>query len=375
MNDLFSDNRPEIGPVECFGRTFPSDAARREYYRTLLAKKLEDPQFRKVEGFPIATNEDILALSDPPYYTACPNPFIADFIKHFGASYESSPPYGKEPFATDVSEGKNDPIYNAHSYHTKVPHKAIMRYILHYTNPGDVVFDGFCGTGMTGVAAQLCGDRSVIESLGYRVESDGTILEKEEDGTQTSWRRVSKLGARRALLNDLSPAATLIAYNYNTPVDLDRFDREAKKIIAEVDTECGWMYQTLHQPNETQIASAVQDIARQSIPDLKTSGSVGRIAYTVWSDVFSCPECTQELVFWDVAVDQVANEVREEFPCPHCNADLTKRALERVWTTTVDTAVGDTVKQSRLVPVSINYRIGRKSFNMNRTGSRGGLLA
>ena len=34
-----------------------------------------------------------------------------------------------------------------------------MRYILHYTDPGDIVFDGFCGTGMTGVAAQLCGDR------------------------------------------------------------------------------------------------------------------------------------------------------------------------------------------------------------------------
>ena len=30
-----------------------------------------------------------------------------------------------------------------------------MRYILHYTEPGDVVFDGFCGTGMTGIAAQL----------------------------------------------------------------------------------------------------------------------------------------------------------------------------------------------------------------------------
>ena len=30
-----------------------------------------------------------------------------------------------------------------------------MRYILHYTDPGDVVFDGFCGTGMTGVATQL----------------------------------------------------------------------------------------------------------------------------------------------------------------------------------------------------------------------------
>ena len=33
-----------------------------------------------------------------------------------------------------------------------------MRYILHYTQPGDIVFDGFCGTGMTGVAAHG-GDR------------------------------------------------------------------------------------------------------------------------------------------------------------------------------------------------------------------------
>jgi len=44
---------------------------------------------------------------------------------------------------------------------------------------GDIVFDGFCGSGMTGVAAGLLN--------------------------------------RRAILCDLSPAATFIAYNYNTP--------------------------------------------------------------------------------------------------------------------------------------------------------------
>ncbi|WP_320043423.1 DNA methyltransferase [uncultured Desulfobacter sp.] len=89
--------------------------------------------------------------------------------------------YHREPFAADVKEGKNDPVYNTHSYHTKVPHKAIMRYILHYTEPGDIVFDGFCGTGMTGVAAHMCGDRQTIESLGYRVEKNGTILQQKSD--------------------------------------------------------------------------------------------------------------------------------------------------------------------------------------------------
>ncbi len=44
-----------------------------------------------------------------------------------------------------------------------------MRYILHYTDPGDIVYDGFCGTGMTGVAAQLCGDADAVRELGYTV--------------------------------------------------------------------------------------------------------------------------------------------------------------------------------------------------------------
>ena len=137
MTDLFSTTQQNSDPVECLGQTFPSDEARREHYLKLLAEKLKDPAFRKIEGFPIGSDEDILALSDPPYYTACPNPFIEDFVKTHGRPYQSAEKYSKEPFTSDVSEGKNDPIYTAHSYHTKVPHKAIMRYILHYmSHPG-----------------------------------------------------------------------------------------------------------------------------------------------------------------------------------------------------------------------------------------------
>ena len=137
MSDLFQNHAAKSGPVECLGQTFPSDEARREHYLKLLAEKLKDPAFRKIEGFPIGSDEDILALSDPPYYTACPNPFIEDFVKTHGRPYQSAEKYSKEPFTSDVSEGKNDPIYTAHSYHTQVPHKAIMRYILHYmSHPG-----------------------------------------------------------------------------------------------------------------------------------------------------------------------------------------------------------------------------------------------
>ena len=74
--------------VICLGMTFPNDEERRKYFLEKLREKLTDPEFRKIEGFPIGEDEDILALSDPPYYTACPNPFIGDFIKHYGKPYD-----------------------------------------------------------------------------------------------------------------------------------------------------------------------------------------------------------------------------------------------------------------------------------------------
>lgn len=289
---------------------------------------------RHIEGFPIANDEDIIALSNPPYYTACPNPFIEDFIKEHGKPYdEATDDYHREPFAADVSEGKNDPIYNAHSYHTKVPHKAIMRYILHYTEPGDIVFDGFCGTGMTGVAAQMCGNPD--PELKARIEAEMPYV---------------KWGARKAILNDLSPAATFIAYNYNTPVDVAEFEKEAKRILEECEKEYGWMYETQHTINgEIQYGIDGKPI-------------MGRINYTVWSDVFICPTCSNEIVFWDAAVDKEKGKVNDTFYCPHCNSQLTKRSCERAQETHFDARLNEFVTMAKQVPVLINYSVGKKRF-------------
>jgi DNA modification methylase/DNA-directed RNA polymerase subunit RPC12/RpoP len=327
--ESFNLGKSKAGEVECLGQTFPSDVARRDHYLKLLAEKLKDPDFRKVESFPIGEDEDILALSDPPYYTACPNPWIGDFIKHYGRPYDAKEKYHREPFAADVSEGKNHPIYSAHSYHTKVPHRAIMRYILHYTEPGELVFDGFCGTGMTGVAAQLCGDRKEVQELGYRVDEKGIVF--DESGSA-----VSKLGPRKAVISDLSPAATFIAANYNMPVDVEAFENAAQMILKQLKDELGWMYETRH-----------------------TDGTMRQIDYTVWSEVYTCPECGGEITFLEEALDDESKRVREEFPCPHCSANLTKRRVERVFETVTDPRLGGTWKRVKFRPCLIQYRVGK----------------
>ena len=348
---------PNIHPEPTSRARGAARDAERAVYLERLREKLKDPTFRAIEGFPIGEDEDILALSDPPYYTACPNPFLPEIIARWQkeraelreglglpddshdngnsepATRNSQPVYHREPFAADVSEGKNDPIYNAHSYHTKVPHKAVMRYILHYTDPGDIVFDGFCGTGMTGVAAQLCGDRQEVQSLGYRVDAEGIVYDGEEP--------ISRLGARKAALVDLSPAATFIAHNYNAPVDVDVFEREAARILHEVEDECGWMYETTHTDGKTK----------------------GKINYTVWSEVFTCPECSREIVFLDEALDAETKRVKNEFPCPHCGVSLSKRSLDKRRVTYFDPVLGCSAGTLERRPVLIEYTVGRTKYS------------
>jgi hypothetical protein len=57
---------------------------------------------RAIEGFPIGEDEDLLALSDPPHYTAYPNPYITEFIQKWGKPYdEVSDDYHREPYVAD----------------------------------------------------------------------------------------------------------------------------------------------------------------------------------------------------------------------------------------------------------------------------------
>jgi len=289
---------------------------------------------RNIEGFPIGSDEDIIALSRPPYYTACPNPFIADFIKEHGTPYdEATDDYHREPFAADVSEGKKDPVYNAHSYHTKVPYKAIMRYILHYTKPGDIVFDGFCGTGMTGVAAQMCG----CPDAGFKYQL-------EQEMGDVTW------GARRAVLVDLSPAATYISSVYNTRVDLDATRRTAMKLLDECREELGWMFETPHY------VSGKKAVGFDGAP------IIGHLNFTVWSDVFVCPNCSSDVIFWEEGVDKATGKVADTFKCPKCGSILTKRDCERAKETVFDRCLDTFVTISKQVPVFVNYSVGKDEY-------------
>jgi len=316
--------------IICLGKEFTSEEERREYYRNELRTKL--PELKKIEGFPIGEDEDIINLSDPPYYTACPNPWLNDFITEWEKEKENNKLRSKsfvvsEPYGHDVKEGVNNPVYNAHSYHTKVPHPAIMRFLLHYTQPGDIVVDAFAGTGMCGVAANAC-ENPDTESK-HKIEAEW----------KSAFAKLPSWGRRHAVVSDLSPIASFISHNYNSKIDLNQFLDDSDSLFEKVDRECKWMFETSH-----------------------TEKIKGKINYTVWSECISCPNCNNEIILYDSIVDYESGQVSEIFECGKCKSELKRTDCEKLLITVYDEFLNKSLMQIKYKPVLINYSVGSKRY-------------
>ena len=64
---------------------------------------------------------------------------------------------------------------------------------------------------------------------------DPEFKETVEAEWQAAGEKAPVWGAHRSILNDLSPAATFIAANYNLPFDVNAFAQEAQHILKELD--------------------------------------------------------------------------------------------------------------------------------------------
>ncbi len=160
---------------------------------------------------------------------------------------------------------RNTALYNAHSYHTKVPPEAITPFIKHFSRPGDVVLDPFCGTGMTGVAAQLSG--------------------------------------RGAVLSDLSVVATHLAYNHNRPCDPAALQQAFDEIARDLNDEFREIY---------------------ACTDGKERGY---LLYTLWGRDAICPHCQANFSIWD-AIDRETGRMPAILKCPKCKRETAKHGLK-----------------------------------------------
>jgi hypothetical protein len=159
-----------------------------------------------------------------------------------------------------ICTSRRSAIYGMHSYHQgKKPHDAVRQYIRHFSRPGELVLDPFCGSGGTALAAMLEG--------------------------------------RAAIALDRSPGAAFIARNYCTAIDPRKVQQATEALMAAVRPELEWLYETR----------------------CDRCGGPARTAYTVYSDLFGCPHCQQKVPLSDCP--HVSTGPKKTIACPHCFAE------------------------------------------------------
>ena len=193
-----------------------------------------------------------------------PNPRLRAFVEQHLQEKPYDPvndEYDIPAFDKAIKTTKATAIYNMHTYWSKKPHDAIRQYIKHYTEPGDLVLDPFCGSGGTALAALMEG--------------------------------------RKAIAIDRSPAATFITKNYCTPVDVEELQEAFAELKARVKPEIDWLYETR----------------------CDRCGGPATTAYTVYSQVFQCPRCLRKIPLFDCVEAEgktKAGKSKKIKACPHC---------------------------------------------------------
>lgn len=215
---------------------------------------------------------------------------------------------------------RGSPLFSAFPYPTKIDPETIALFIATHSNPEDVVFDGFAGSGSTGLASILCEN-----------PTDHMINEAKRLQLPVQW------GARRTILYELSVLGSFITQNLCYPPNPAKFQLAAQKLLSEVKSELGWMYNT-------------------NDPD----GKSGQIRHVVWSEYLLCPSCNEPSSFWDCCVKREPASITPLFCCPKCGKSANTTGIDRLTETKFD----------ELINEELHMRLRRPAWLYGHTGKR-----
>ena len=164
-----------------------------------------------------------------------------------------------------ITVPRTDPVYNCHSYLTKVPIGAIQPFIETFTKPGEIVVDFFAGSGMTGLAALTLN--------------------------------------RRARLSDISVLGKHIAMGYLMDVPAQNLRSTADQVVAKARKTLGSLY----------------------ITKRRSDGAMVEMVRTIWSFTYLCPSCGYDIVYYKALNAQGCVPQL----CPSCGEPFSRRSWPR----------------------------------------------
>lgn len=237
-------------------------------------------------------------------------------------------------YARALPAKRSGHLYGAFPYPTKISPEAIALFIAAHTRPGDTIFDGFAGSGTTGLAALLCEDPTPV----LRAEA-------QRLGLNVEW------GARNAVLYELGALGAFVGQTLTNPPDPKTFQRAAEDILRLAESEDGWMY-------------GAKD----------PEGQNGTIRHVIWSDVLQCPACQCDATMWDCCVFFGPARISSHFTCPSCSYQAPLEDVERLAHKTRDHLLGKK-RQLRARRIARIYgSTGKKRWSREATPSDLSLL-
>ncbi len=215
---------------------------------------------------------EVYSMPDGYYSGDQPNPNLRAFVEAHLAEHPYDPEdddYDVPAFNKPIETTKATAIYNMHTYWSKKPHDAIRQYILHYTQPGDLVLEPFSGSGGTAIAALLEG--------------------------------------RKAVALDISPSASFITANSLHIFTCLDFEKAVSKL-----------------------AQAVQPIVNSRFNFADPNGIIRAVVYT---ERFRCSRCFDVVPFISTTAGDkqyFRGRIKAKEKCPKCGEPLQTNLDERL---------------------------------------------
>ncbi len=224
-----------------------------------------------------------------------PNPNLRAFVERHIEERPYDPEtddYDVPAFDKPIETTKATAIYNMHTYWSKKPHDAIRQYIRHYTKPGDLVLDPFCGAGGTAIA-------SIMEG-------------------------------RKTVVSDLSPSATFITSNSLRIIDCNDF----KKAVIKL---------------EKKIGSSLVGLFNSPWCD-------GIVKSVIYSERFRCSRCFKPYAFIEANKGEIRRfrgRKKAKAVCPNCGETLKTNIDERLGFVPAELHIAKSIKSNRTKKINV----------------------
>ena len=209
--------------------------------------------------------------AQPTVFVPGPNPNLPTFIAEHSTPYDpKTDKYDVPAFDRDLSVHKHNKLYTLHLYWSKKDPVTISEYVKHYTQPGDIVLDAYCGSGTTGCGSQIVGCNAV--------------------------------------LIDVSTSAAFLAYHYSLFVSPEDVQQVFESWLADGEPVIDELFAT--------------KCDRCNGPAVTE--------FLIWSDTYQCSSCGEIIALYDCPEATVVfpdGSKKSKPVCPHCfeKAHLTAR--------------------------------------------------